>query len=85
MKRILIALLLFTVAAPAAAQDWARVFAETDALESDWQVLVMDPEAPRPSGRATCECRSRPSSWPHKTPAGCRRPCRIGSSRRIRS
>ena len=47
MKRILIALLLLTLAAPAAAQDWARVFAETDAPESGWQVLVMDPEAPR--------------------------------------
>ena len=47
MNRIAIALLALLIATPAVAQDWARVFAETDAPEAGFQVLVMDPDEPR--------------------------------------
>ena len=43
----LIALLLFTVAAPAAAQDWARVFDTVPEGEPRHELLVLDPEIDR--------------------------------------
>ena len=48
MKRILIALLLLTLAAPVAAQDWERVFTE-GAPEPAFLVLMLDPSEPRES------------------------------------
>ena len=47
MRRIAFALLLFTFAAPAAAQDWERVFGTDSNPDSSTQVLVLDPSQPR--------------------------------------
>ena len=48
MRRILFALLLLAIAAPAAAQDWERVFTE-GAPEPAFKVLMLDPSEPRES------------------------------------
>ena len=50
MKRIAIALallLLFTIAVPAAAQDWARVFDTVPEGEPRHELLVLDPDIDR--------------------------------------
>ena len=49
MKRTILAVLLAlaATAAPAAAQDWARVFGTTVTGEPRYQLLVLDPDADR--------------------------------------
>ena len=49
MNRIVIALLALLVAAPAAAQDWERVFETVPTPESGWKVLMLDPDVDRSS------------------------------------
>ena len=49
MNRIAIVLLALLISAPAAAQDWERVFATADAPPANGRVLVLDPAQPRTS------------------------------------
>ena len=51
MRSIHLALFAVTLAAaaPAAAQDWERVFSETATVDGDHMVLVLDPSQPRES------------------------------------
>ena len=49
MNHIAIALLALLIAAPAAAQDWERVFDTVEAGDGGYKVLMLDPSQPRSS------------------------------------
>ena len=68
MKIALTALLALLIAAPAAAQDWARVFDLVDVAGPGDEVLLLDPDEPRSSTdrykRLAVEDLTAPASLP---------------------